>query len=215
MSLGDPARAVRRRLARTSLVQWWLDEEAPDGRELSSFAFLATLIVLALMVLEVWRHGHTRTAGVALILQLAAVVVGVPLLIRRLLPQARAQRLDGRWRILVANTLRWPLRHRRVTRSLALGLFLAGTLVAVGAKAPHPAALAFVVALLIFGYGWLGFLLPRRYTARIDPSSGVVTGYVAVARHPRARVIAGAMAVVLFFFAYLIQFLALYAIPPW
>ena len=200
--------------ANVRLVRWWLDEDAANGPEFSSFAVLATLIVFALMSVEVLRHGHTRTAGTALILQLAAVVAGAPVVIGRLLPKGEIS-FSGRARIRAANLLRWPLRHRRLTRSVATSLFCVGVFLAVAAKETHAASLLFLIAFLLFAHAWVGFFLPRRFTARVDPDSGNVTGYVSMGAHPHAQWITAAITALLFASAYLIQFLALYSIPPW
>lgn len=187
--------------AELQLVRWWLAEDASDGREFSSFAVLATLIVLALITVEVAQHGHTRTAVAALILQLAGVVAGAPVVIRRLLPKRYA--LDGRARIRLANMVRWPLRHRRLTRSLATMLFALGVILAATAKETHAASLLFLAALRLFSHAWVGFFLPRRSTAQVDPQSGKVTGYAAIGEHPNAQWITAGGAALLFVSAYL------------
>ena len=206
---------------RVAPYRWWT---SPAFRkvELAPVTLFASALLLFWIGRTIWSHPGERTAGVEVALQLLAALIGGPILVARLLPsQVAASAADHRIRL--SNTLRRPLRNRRQTRSIAAWLLVLGVSIAfspnvwAGAApwAEIVAVLLGLTAAVLIMLSWIGFLLPRRYTVQLPPTTPVFQPSQLVAKHQRAEAAAGALALVCIVTALILQFLRLYEIGPW
>jgi hypothetical protein len=188
----------------------------------------ATIVTVAATV--VWKHPGHRVDGVATVIQLAGVLLTVPVIVRKLMvprPRFTAAMLAGasavsesRWlekgalRLRAANLLRAGFRRWWVALTVGALLFGLGLIVASFATATLFTKIVLIVLLslgLLLGlFGFYGMALPRRFRAPLSPETEILSP-LQLAADERFQGALGILGLVLVLGSIMLRFVALYA----